>query len=102
MTDHNIGVDISKSHLAYQSKFEIVYNRENTAYTHYIQQATLISAEIMSNNGWWTRLPMAMEMSSVCVSFRAVRFMAGYSALSTTQRYIESDGLVQRRVVEMM
>ena len=48
------------------------------------------------------RLPMAREMSSVGVSLRGVRFLAGYSAFGTTQRNIEGDGLVQRRMVEMM
>ena len=48
------------------------------------------------------RLLMAREMSSAGVSLRGVRFLAGHSALSTTQRYIESDGVAQRRVVEMV
>ena len=33
---------------------------------------------------------------------RVVQLMAGHSALSTTQRYIESDGMAQRRVVELV
>jgi len=34
-------------------------------------------------------------------SLRDVQLLAGHSALSTTQRYIEADGNAQRRVVEL-
>jgi len=43
----------------------------------------------------------ARKISTVGGSLRDVRLLAGHSALSTTQRYIESDGLNQRRVVEL-
>ena len=42
------------------------------------------------------------KISTVGGSLRDVQLMAGHTALSTTQRYIESDGLAQRRVVEMV
>ena len=44
----------------------------------------------------------ARRISTVGGSLRDVQLLAGHSALSTTQRYIESDGLAQRRVVEMV
>ena len=44
----------------------------------------------------------ARKISSVGGSLRDVQMLAGHSALSTTQRYIESDGLAQRRVVELV
>ena len=44
----------------------------------------------------------ARKISTVGGSLRDVQMLAGHSALSTTQRYIESDGLAQRRVVEMV
>ena len=44
----------------------------------------------------------ARKISTVGGSLRDVQLLAGHSALSTTQRYIESDGLAQRRVVEMV
>ena len=44
----------------------------------------------------------ARRISTVGGSLRDVQLLAGHSALSTTQRYIESDGLAQRRVVELM
>ena len=44
----------------------------------------------------------ARRISTVGGSLRDVQMLAGHSALSTTQRYIESDGLAQRRVVEMV
>ena len=44
----------------------------------------------------------ARKISTVGGSLRDVQLIAGHSALSTTQRYIESDGLAQRRVVELV
>ena len=44
----------------------------------------------------------ARKISTVGGSLRDVQLMAGHTALSTTQRYIESDGLAQRRVVELV
>jgi integrase/recombinase XerD len=44
----------------------------------------------------------ARRISTVGGSLRDVQLMAGHTALSTTQRYIESDGLAQRRVVELV
>ena len=44
----------------------------------------------------------ARKISNVGGSLRDVQMLAGHSALSTTQRYIESDGLAQRRVVELV
>ena len=44
----------------------------------------------------------ARKISTVGGSLRDVQMLAGHSALSTTQRYIESDGLAQRRVVELV
>ena len=43
----------------------------------------------------------ARKISTVGGSLRDVQLLAGHAALSTTQRYIESDGLAQRRVVEL-
>ena len=34
-------------------------------------------------------------------SLQGVQLLAGHSALGTTQRYIDSDGMAQRRVVEI-
>ena len=44
----------------------------------------------------------ARKISTVGGSLRDVQMLAGHTALSTTQRYIESDGMAQRRVVEMV
>ena len=44
----------------------------------------------------------ARRISTVGGSLRDVQLLAGHSALSTTQRYIESDGLAQRRVVDLV
>ena len=44
----------------------------------------------------------ARRISTVGGSLRDVQLLAGHSALTTTQRYIESDGLAQRRVVELV
>jgi len=43
----------------------------------------------------------ARKITTVGGSLRDVQMLAGHSALTTTQRYIESDVLAQRRVVEM-
>ena len=43
----------------------------------------------------------ARKISTVGGSLRDVQILAGHSALSTTQRYIDSDGMAQRRVVEI-
>ena len=43
----------------------------------------------------------ARRISNVGGSLRDVQLLAGHSALSTTQRYIEADGNAQRRVVEL-
>jgi integrase len=42
----------------------------------------------------------ARKISTVGGSLRDVQALAGHSALTTTQRYIECDGSAQRRVVE--
>ena len=44
----------------------------------------------------------ARKISTVGGSLRDVQLLAGHSALGTTQRYIESDGLAQRQVVELV
>jgi integrase len=44
----------------------------------------------------------ARRISTVGGSLRDVQLLAGHSALGTTQRYIEADGMAQRRVVELM
>lgn len=44
----------------------------------------------------------ARRISTVGGSLRDVQLLAGHSALSTTQRYIEADGMAQRRVVELV
>lgn len=44
----------------------------------------------------------ARRISSVGGSLRDVQILAGHSALSTTQRYIETDGGAQRRVVDLV
>jgi integrase len=44
----------------------------------------------------------ARRISTVGGSLRDVQLLAGHSALGTTQRYIEADGLAQRRVVELV
>ena len=44
----------------------------------------------------------ARKISTVGGSLRGIQILAGRSALSTTQRYIESDGLAQRPVLEMV
>jgi integrase/recombinase XerD len=44
----------------------------------------------------------ARRISTVGGSLRDVQLLAGHSALGTTQRYIEADGLAQRRVVELI
>ena len=44
----------------------------------------------------------ARRISTVGGSLRDVQLLAGHSALRTTQRYIEADGMAQRRVVELV
>ena len=44
----------------------------------------------------------ARKISTVGGSLRDVQLLAGHSALGTTQRYIEADGMAQRRVVELV
>lgn len=44
----------------------------------------------------------ARRISTVGGSLRDVQLLAGHSALGTTQRYIEADGLAQRRIVELV
>lgn len=44
----------------------------------------------------------ARRISTVGGSLRDVQILAGHSALSTTQRYIDSDGEAQRRIVELV
>jgi site-specific recombinase XerC len=48
-----------------------------------------------------TNLP-ASTISTVGGSLRDVQMLAGHSALSTTQRYIEADAEAQKRVVELV
>jgi integrase/recombinase XerD len=44
----------------------------------------------------------ARTISSVGGSLRDVQMLAGHSALSTTQRYIEADAEAQKRVVDLV
>lgn len=44
----------------------------------------------------------ARKISTVGGSLRDVQLLAGHTALSTTQRYIEADGLAQRRIVDIL
>jgi integrase len=44
----------------------------------------------------------ARRISTVGGSLRDIQLLAGHSALSTTQRYIEADGMAQRKVVELV
>ena len=44
----------------------------------------------------------ARRISTVGGSLRDVQLLAGHSALGTTQRYIEADGMAQRRVVDLV
>jgi integrase/recombinase XerD len=44
----------------------------------------------------------ARTISTVGGSLRDVQMLAGHSALSTTQRYIEADAEAQKRVVELL
>jgi integrase/recombinase XerD len=44
----------------------------------------------------------ARTMSTVGGSLRDVQMLAGHSALSTTQRYIEADGEAQKQVVDLV
>ena len=44
----------------------------------------------------------ARRISTVGGSLRDVQLLAGHSALGTTQRYIEADGMAQRRIVDLV
>jgi integrase/recombinase XerD len=44
----------------------------------------------------------ARTISTVGGSLRDVQMLAGHSALSTTQRYIEADAEAQKRVVDLV
>lgn len=44
----------------------------------------------------------ARRNSTVGGSLRDIKLLEGHSALSTTQRYIEADGMAQRRVGELV
>ena len=44
----------------------------------------------------------ARKISTVGGSLRDIQMLAGHSALSTTQRYIDSDATAQRRIVELV
>jgi integrase len=44
----------------------------------------------------------ARRISTVGGSLRDVQLLAGHSTLGTTQRYIEADGLAQRRIVDLV
>ena len=44
----------------------------------------------------------ARRISTVGGSLRDVQLLAGHSALGTTQRYIEADGMAQRRVINLI
>ena len=44
----------------------------------------------------------ARKIGAVGGSLRDVQMLAGHSALSTTQRYIESDAEAQRKVVDLV
>ena len=44
----------------------------------------------------------ARKISTVGGSLRDVQLLAGHSALGTTQRYIEAEGMAQRRIVEVV
>ena len=44
----------------------------------------------------------ARRISTVGGSLRDVQLLAGHSALGTTQRYIEADGLAQKQVVDLI
>jgi integrase len=44
----------------------------------------------------------ARKISTVGGSLRDIQMLAGHSALSTTQRYIEADAAAQRKIVELV
>jgi integrase len=44
----------------------------------------------------------ARRISTVGGSLRDIQILAGHSALGTTQRYIEADGMAQRKIVELV
>ena len=58
-----------------------------------------------SSRNSWSRTFVtnaARRISTVGSSLRDVQLLAGHSALSTTQRYIEADAMAQRKVVELV
>ena len=58
-----------------------------------------------SSRNSWSRTFVtnaARRISTVGGSLRDVQLLAGHSALSTTQRYIEADAMAQRKVVELV
>jgi integrase/recombinase XerD len=44
----------------------------------------------------------ARKISTVGGSLRDIQMLAGHSALSTTQRYIEADAAAQRKIVDLV
>jgi hypothetical protein len=56
-----------------------------------------------SHSGWRTIITnAARKISTVWGSLRDVQMLAGHSALSTTQRYVEADAAAQRRIVDIV
>ena len=96
---------------------------ESTAWAEFViatERADRTSAQAIVNlfSGWYRALGFngcsshsgrrtfvtaaARKISTVGGSLRDVQALAGHSSLSTTQRYIESDGMAQRRVVDLV